>query len=635
MSTNGPGKASVSAGDENRDDRGFGAAEAVAAAREYTEVQANDAGVFWLEYDPGSSLQFLSRCPPGHDSARRFSPRGQNIRSRVNEYGGGAFCLGPTAAFFVDDSTQQIYRQAFDGAAATAVTSTPGSRFGDLYYDTPHQRLLCVREHHADRVTQSLVAVDPTSGEISELASGADFYASPRVCPDGARVAWVEWSLPHMPWDVSRLAIAGLTDGRSGPARFASFAAGTAHSVLQPAFDPDGQLWCISDHGGWWQPYRMRAPDDWIKADSAAADHALPPTQLGHRQFALLDDGRVALSWLEAGWMHLELHNGEAPVRLLPEYALFRYLCSHRNRLYCIAGSPSRTAAVLAIDPDTGAHHVLAGDTQPLSEDAVSQPQTFSFPVSDNTRAHGFFYPASASAGEKPAAAPVVVMTHGGPTSATYPVFNPLIQFWTRQGFAVADLNYRGSSGYGRAYRQRLQRQWGLADAEDVVAALDELGRRQWCDTTRAFIRGSSAGGFTTLSVLARSDRFLGGCSLYGVSDPWALRAATHRFESRYLDWLIAGPEQAEVYKQRSPLANAGRINTPMIFFQGGEDRVVVPAQTEAMVEVLTTQGLEVEVHYYPQEGHGFRAAPTREHALECELAFFRRQLERCAAGGG
>ncbi|WP_172962225.1 alpha/beta hydrolase family protein [Hydrocarboniclastica marina] len=620
----------------------FDAAHAVAAAREYAEVMASDAGVFWLEYDPATASQFLSHCKSGQGESRAqpFSPPERSIRSRVNEYGGGAFCLGPAAAFYVDDKTQQIFRQAFDADQPESLTREGSSRFGDLFYDTAYQRLLCVRERHSKAVardnaatdeivvTQDIVAIDPETGRITPFVSGADFYAAPRVSTDGTGAAWVEWSLPHMPWDRSRLATAVLADGMPSDVRFGNFAASGDHSVLQPTFDASGVLWCVSDHGGWWQPYRMRTPDDWVAVDVAAADHALPPTQLGHRQFALFEDGQLALSWLEEGRMQMEYRANGTSRRLMSQYSLFRYLCSHQDKLYCVAGSPTRTTAVLEIDPATGAHRVLAGDTQPLAESTVAQPQAFSFPVPGGATGHGFFYPATVDdAAGASSLAPIIIMTHGGPTAATYPVFNPLIQFWTQRGFAVADLNYRGSSGYGRAYRQLLHQQWGVADAEDVIAALDELDRLKWCDCARAFIRGSSAGGFTTLSVLARSDRFLGGCSLYGVSDPWALRSATHRFESRYLDWLIAGPDHPEVYHERSPLANAHRICTPVIFFQGGQDQVVVPAQTETMVEALSAQGLQVEVHYYPKEGHGFRAAQTREHALEQELAFFRHQL--------
>lgn len=621
-------------------DTPFGSAEAVAAAREFSELQSGPAGLFWLEYDPATAAQCLCHYVPdrGEGSLGSLTGPGTSVRSRVNEYGGGAFCVSSEAVFFVDERSQQVYRQTLGDSVVTPLTDEPASRFGDLFYDAAFERILCVREQHGDAVTQDLVAINVVSGAITGFASGADFYASPRVDAQGRQAAWIEWSLNHMPWDRTRLARADLVPKTGAPEPAADknpvhyLSPGREdRSILQPRFDELGRLWCISDHQGWWQLYRIEESGAWVCFDDEEADRALPPSQLGQQQYAFLPGRGVASTKLKRGWMHLEVkpHDGAGATPLLPDYSLFRHLQHHGGRLYCIAGAPDRSTSLVEIDPDSGGHRILAGGAKPLPDADIARPETFSFAVSESERAHGFFYrPANSGASSfPPHLLPVVVMTHGGPTSATYAVFNPMIQFWTQRGFAVADLNYRGSSGFGRAYRQALHHCWGVVDVKDVLAALDELGQRRWCDTARSFIRGSSAGGFTTLSVVAASDRFLGGCSLYGVSDPWALRQATHRFESRYLDWLIADPSQPERFEARAPIKRAKSIRTPLIFFQGGRDSVVVPAQTESMVAALKAEGLDVSYHYYPDEGHGFRRASTRQHALEQELAFFQRQL--------
>lgn len=656
----------------------FGSAEAVAATREFSELRASAAGLFWLEHDPATALlRLVHYCPTGSGSSsdsdqaalHYLSGPGQSVRSRVNEYGGGSFCATADAVYWVNERDQQIYRQAIAGPSLERPTATdrttvqltraPDCRFGDLFHDAAFQRLLCVRETHGENVdqnvgqnvgqsvTQDLVAIDTATGALTLFASGADFYASPQVDIEGRQAAWIEWSLGAMPWDQTRLARAALDPSHGlphaapdqDPAVYLQPATGVDQSILQPRFDTAGRLWCLSDHRGWWQLYRLEQDGAWTCFDREEADQALPPSQLGQQQYVWLGTHGLVLTKLKRGWMQLKIKQDANTVarRLLPEFSLFRHLQCYQGRLYCIASAPDRSTSIVGIDLPSGRHRTLAGGTRPLVGDNLAWPEVFSFPVDGQSpgqaRAHGFFYrPSNRHITTKPSQAdslaPLIVMTHGGPTSATYAVFNPMVQFWTQRGFAVADLNYRGSSGFGRAYRQALHHRWGISDVKDVLAALDELALRQWCDTQRAFIRGSSAGGFTTLSVLASSDRFLAGCSVYGVSDPWALRQVTHRFESRYLDWLIADPDKPEHFRARSPLHRAREIRTPLIFFQGGRDTVVVPAQTESIVAALRAEGLDVAYHYYPDEGHGFRQARVRQHALEHELAFFQARLE-------
>ena len=358
---------------------------------------------------------------------------------------------------------------------------------------------------------------------------------------------------------------------------------------------------------------------------SCAADHAAAPWQLGASTWLPLDDGYLA-TWFEQGFSRLGVRRGNGELSLIDsDYSRLRCLDLDDDCIYAVAASPVHPAAVIAIDRRDHAVQVLAGGVQPLPAELVSKPRGFSYPSGDG-EAHGFFYPAMN--GRKPA--PLVVFVHGGPTSACYPVLDPRIQYWAQRDFAVADLNYRGSSGYGRAYRQALHLRWGEVDVEDACAAVLHLAGEGLIDPYQAFIRGGSAGGYTTLCALAFEDVFRGGASLYGVSDPLALGKATHKFEGDYLDWLIGDPERdIERYRARTPLLHAGNIRVPVIFFQGELDAVVVPEQTRSMLKALKANGVEAEGHFYPTERHGFRTAANLAHALEEEWKFYSRILDQ------
>ena len=388
-------------------------------------------------------------------------------------------------------------------------------------------------------------------------------------------------------------------------------------SIQQPRFDAKGQLYCLTDRAGFWQPY-VESVDGFEPLPSVQADHAPAPWQMGGCTWLPLADGYLA-SWSESGFGRLALNGDD----LTGDYSRFRHLALDERFIYCIAASPISPSAVIAIDRASHEVTVLAGGVAPLAAERISRPQTLRYP-SGSGEAHGFFYPAM-SGETKP---PLVVFIHGGPTSACYPMLDPRIQYWTQRGFAVADLNYRGSSGYGREYRQALHLSWGDVDVEDACAVVDYLARQGLIDGERAFIRGGSAGGYTTLCALAFHQVFRAGASLYGVSDPVALARATHKFEGDYLDWLIGDPEQdAERYAARTPLLHASNIRVPVIFFQGELDAVVVPQQTRDMVTALEQNGIPVEAHYYADERHGFRRAVNQAHALEREWAFYRRVM--------
>ncbi|UST89800.1 S9 family peptidase [Pseudomonas siliginis] len=582
----------------------FSAAQAVAAGTDFAELQLGAHGVFWNEYRPEDAACRIWHWRDG--VAKRLTPDGFSVRSRVYEYGGGAFCLTPDGVVFVNEADQQMYRQALDGEPV-ALTSTD-CRYGDLQFAAG--RVLAVEEQQ-DR--HRLVAIDLNTGTRQVLAEGADFYASPTLSPDGQRLAWIEWSRPHQPWTSTRLM--GAQGDFSAPRCVAGEQ--IEESIQQPRFDADGRLCCLTDRGGYWQPWGETS-DGLHALPSAEADHAPAPWQLGGCTWLPVGDQFLA-SWSEGGFGRLALGSED----FSGDYSRFRHLAMDQQFIYCIAASPTSPSAVIAIDRVSHAVKILAGGVAPLPAERISRPQTLRYP-SGSGEAHGFFYPAM-SGEAKP---PLVVFIHGGPTSACYPILDPRIQYWTQRGFAVADLNYRGSSGYGREYRQALHLRWGEVDVEDACAVVSYLAGQGLIDGDRAFIRGGSAGGYTTLCALAFRQVFRAGASLYGVSDPVALARATHKFEGDYLDWLIGDPEgDAERYASRTPLLHADNIRVPVIFFQGELDAVVVPQQTRDMVAALEHNGIPVEAHYYPDERHGFRRAANQAHALEQEWTFYRRVM--------
>ncbi|WP_460140791.1 S9 family peptidase [Pseudomonas sp. S2_E01] len=590
------------------------AANAVAAGVDFAELLVGQHGLFWNEYRPEDAA-----CRIWHwrdDQAHCLTPDGFSVRSRVYEYGGGAFCLTDDGIVFVNEADQQLYRQSLQGETPVPLTSGE-CRYGDLKF--AEGQVLAVEEQ---RNHHRLVAIDLASGNRHLLAEGADFYAAPTLSPDGQRLAWIEWSRPDQPWTATRLMVAERTNGGVFPPARCVAGEETQESVQQPRFDEHGRLYCLTDRAGYWQPWG-ESPDGLRALPSVAADHGPAPWQLGGCTWLPLADNAFLASWTEDGFGRLAICT-ETVEDFTGDYSRFRHLAMDEDFIYCIAASPVRPSAIIAIERTTGQAKVLAGGVAPLPAERISVPQTLRYP-SGSGEAHGFFYPAM-SGEAKP---PLVVFIHGGPTSACYPILDPRIQYWAQRGFAVADLNYRGSSGYGRAYRQALYLSWGEVDVEDACAVVTHLANRGLIDGDRAFIRGGSAGGYTTLCALAFNTVFRAGASLYGVSDPVALGRITHKFEGDYLDWLIGDPDRdAERYAARTPLLHAGNIRVPMIFFQGELDAVVVPQQTRDMVEALQENGILVEAHYYPDERHGFRKAGNQAHALEHEWLFYKRVMK-------
>ncbi|EJL97238.1 dipeptidyl aminopeptidase/acylaminoacyl peptidase [Pseudomonas sp. GM102] len=591
------------------------AAKAVAAGIDFAELQVGKHGLFWNEYRPEDAACRIWQWRDGQ--ARCLTPPTFSVRSRVYEYGGGAFCLTDDGLVFVNEADQQLYRQSLTGEAPEVLTSSE-CRYGDLQF--ADGQVLAVEEN---RDQHRLVAIDLVDGQPHLLAEGADFYSAPTLSPDGQRLAWIEWNRPDQPWTATRLMVAERQSDRSFAQPRCVAGDSAQESLQQPRFDDSSRLYCLTDRGGFWQPW-VESSNGLSPLPSAAADHGPAPWQLRGCTWLPLGEDTYLASWTEGGFGRLELCHGDGSRDdFTGDYSRFRHLAQNEQFIYCIAASPVSSSAVIAIDRQNRQVKTLAGGVAPLPAEQISRPQTLRYP-SGSGEAHGFFYPAMTN-DTKP---PLVVFIHGGPTSACYPMFDPRIQYWAQRGFAVADLNYRGSSGYGRAYRQALHLSWGEVDVEDACAVVAYLAERGLIDGNKAFIRGGSAGGYTTLCALAFHKVFRAGASLYGVSDPVALGRATHKFEGDYLDWLIGDPVQdAERYAARTPLLHANNISVPVIFFQGELDAVVVPQQTRDMVNALQDNGILVEAHYYADERHGFRKAGNQAHALEQEWLFYRRVM--------
>jgi dipeptidyl aminopeptidase/acylaminoacyl peptidase len=584
--------------------------------------------VYWLESRPTEGgRNVVARA------GRALTPAPFNVRTRVHEYGGGALAVADGTIYFCNWGDQRIYRQRPDAQPEPLTAPGRGGelRYADLRVDPARERIYCVLEDHTGGgrwPKNALASVSLLDGAVTVLAEGRDFYSTPALSRDGRRLAWQCWDHPNMPWDGCELWLAELaSDGAvTGAHRVAG---GPSESIFQPEWSPGGVLHFVSDRSGWWNLYRL--------ADGRAepvfeieAELGQPQWSFGGRTYGF-DGDDIVLFYDQAGVSHLARLDARTgrPTPIETGRSSLHDLRVGPGFAVVVGGSPTEPNSVLRIDLGDGGVTVLRRSSDlPIDPGYVSLPRAIEFPTEGGLNAHAFFYPPTnrdyaAPEGERP---PLLVISHGGPTSATDTVFDPSIQYWTSRGIAVLDVNYGGSTGYGRAYRQRLNGQWGVVDVDDCLNGARYLVERGEVDRDRLAIRGGSAGGYTTLAALAFRDLFRAGASYYGVSDLEALATDTHKFESRYLDSLIGPyPERRDLYLERSPLHHADRLNCPVIFFQGLEDKVVPPNQAEPMVEALRRKGVPVEYLPFEGEQHGFRKAENIQRALEAELAFYAR----------
>ena len=603
-----------------------------------SQIATDGDSLYWLEQRPleeGRGVVVRRR----QGAAEEVTPTTYNVRTRVHEYGGGAFWVHADALFFANFTDQRLYRRSVDGNCRP-ITPEPDTPAAERYADgcvTPDGRwTICIRETHVEGgQARNEVVILPTDGSSGPrpLVAGNNFYACPRLHPDGTRLAWTEWSHPRMPWDGSELWVADL-DPADGVTHAARIAGGPDESVFQPAWSPRGDLHFVSDRSGWWNLYARRG-NQVIPLCPRPAEFGGPQWVFGLSRYAFLEDGTLVCSFTEDGRDHLgALRPGtstltplETPVTAHPGGGSVQ--SGPGGRVYFLGGSATRPTALIELDPESG-HIEIVKACQSIAIDPgyFSAPEPLWFPTGEGTTAHALFYPPTnkdfgAPAGEKP---PLLVLSHGGPTGATSSELRLGLQFWTSRGFAVVDVNYGGSTGFGRSYRRRLTGQWGVIDTSDCIQAATYLEQRGEVDGTRLAIRGGSAGGFTTLSALVFHDVFAAGASYYGVADLEALATDTHKFESHYLDGLIGPyPDARALYRERSPVHFTHRLTCPVILFQGLEDRVVPPSQAEAMVAALQAKGLPYAYVPLAGEQHGFRVAANIERCLEAELYFYSR----------
>ena len=585
--------------------------------------------LYWLEQRPSEMGRGVV-CRIGQiGEMQSLTPEGQSVNSRVHEYGGGAFAVADGVLYFVDAKSQQLYRQP-EGAAPEALTAADGRRHGDLFVDRTRNRLICVAEQHEPgREAQNfLLALDLAAPHhASVLAEGHDFFAAPRISPDGSQLAFCCWDHPDMPWESSQVMLAVL-DASGSVTSQRSIAGGPGESAIEPRFSPSGELWFLSDRSGFWNLQRWHG-EQVVAVRDDAAEYGRAPWSLGSSQFAILETGQaVAIRDSEgiSSLVMLDPITGASTTLPVPYSDLSQLRVSQHTATFA-AASPLDAPALVRLDLMTGHLSVLHHSTAlVLDSDTVSQPEAISYPTSGGAISHALFYAPrnGAFTGAPDELPPLIVISHGGPTTATRSFLNPVIQYWTSRGFALADVNYRGSTGYGRAYRQALAGQWGVADVDDCVNAAAYLAGQSRIDQSRMAIRGGSAGGYTTLCALAFRDVFGAGASYYGIGDLAALARDTHKFESRYLERLVGPyPEAAALYAERSPLMHLERFSSPLLLLQGLDDKVVPPLQSSAVYEALRERG--VPVAYLPFEGeqHGFRRATTIRRAIEAELYFY------------
>jgi HAD superfamily hydrolase (TIGR01549 family) len=648
----------------------------VAESISLQDVLLDGDTVHWIEGRPRERGRYVVVRYSGSGQSEDLIPFEFNARTRVHEYGGGAALVADAKVYFTNMSDQRIY-VADGGHPPQALTpsyeveygprdqklvANDVMRFADLVIDKPRKRLLALVEDHrkafgksavedVTKVQNYLAAIDLTTvAEPAVLTSGRDFYSSPRISPDGKKLAWLCWDHPNMPWVGTELWVADFNgDKLTNPSKVAG---GTSESIFQPEWAPDGRLYFVSDRSGWWNLYRREANSSSTNVCPMDAEFGQPQWNFGMSTYAFLSEKRAACSCIANGknmLLLVDLESGRY-TRLQSEFNEFSSVRFGSGKVVLRAGSATIPASIVSLDPDTGVATTLRSSTN-VAEDSLpddssrklrdyfSEGKRIEFSNGNGETAFGIFFSPKnpdyeAPSGELP---PLVVKCHGGPTSAASGTFDLRTQFWTSRGIAVIDVDYGGSTGYGREYRSRLHLNWGIVDVNDCAAAVRHLVAEKAVDGGRVVITGGSAGGYTTLACLTCEHEqvrkiFRAGASHYGVSDAAALARDTHKFESRYLDWLIAPYSDPDAdtqtknratYEARSPVAHADRLSSPLAFFQGAEDKIVPADQTEKMVAALSKKGITAQYLLFAGEQHGFRQAHNIKWALDAELYFY------------
>ena len=632
----------------------------VAGAVGLGEVIVDGTDIWWAESRPdeGGRTVVVRRTSDG--SRVDAVPEGVDVRSGVHEYGGGAWWVADGVLVHVDRSDERLVRREPGRPDVEPMVLTPpsdlprGLRYADGRITPDGQWSICVRESHVDggaEPANELVAVAMDgSWRVEVLVSGPDFVSNPRVSPDGHHLVWIQWNHPDLPWDdttlwVGDLSAAGHLTGQRRVARPAEVDGhDSSESFFQPEWRDDGVLHVVTDRDGWWHLYRQDpSTEDLERLTTGNFEVATPQWVFGLSRYALVGSD-VWFARREDGMDHLAVLSADGtvtevePLSTSAAATSIGSLAAHGNGVVLVAASWTTEPALVAV---TGTSTEVLREPRDLDLGSgwLPVPEQIEFPTSSPAggpegeleQAHALVYPPTspdheAPAGERP---PLIVLVHGGPTASVRTQLQLAVAFWTSRGFTVADVDYRGSTGYGRSYRHRLRGGWGVLDVDDCVAVArylssDDRPSTERVDAERLAIRGGSAGGFTVLAALTFHDVFSAGASRYGIGDLAALATDTHKFEARYLDRLVGRwPEDEAVYRERSPIHHVDQLSTPLLLLQGSEDRVVPPAQAHAMAAALEGRGVPYELIEFPDEGHGFRKAANVVRAMEAELAFF------------
>lgn len=589
--------------------------------------------VYWLESRPKEAGRTVVVRRDASGVSNDVTPESFNVRTLAHEYGGGAYTVVNGIVYFVNYKDQRVYRQKI-GGTPEPLTAEKKCHYADFCVDEQRNRLICVEEDHSaegEEALTTLIAISLKDGTSEMLIAGNDFYATPRLSPNGMFMSWMSWNHPNMPWDESVVWAANVgSDGL--PSNMRKIAGGVDESVFLPQWSPGGELFYISDRNGWWNIYRHTDYEgEQIIADMPA-EFGAPQWVFGQSTYCFSSENNVIATYSQRGFGHLSSINVENPENSeLTEFVLpftdYQYLQANSTHVYFLAASPTASQALIQLDLKSGATAVLKHSSESQIESGfISAPEAIEFQTTGGKTAHAFFYAPKnknfqGPNGELP---PLLVKSHGGPTSATTGTLSLHIQYWTSRGFAVVDVNYGGSTGYGREYRNRLYDSWGIVDVDDCINAAKYLAQSGKVDEQRLCITGGSAGGYTTLCALTFHDVFKAGGSSYGIGDLEALAQETHKFESRYLDRLVGPyPASAHMYKQRSPINFADKLTCPAIFLQGLEDKVVPPNQSKMMVDALRKNGVPVAYVTFAEEQHGFRQAANIKRALDAEFYFY------------
>ncbi len=596
------------------------------------QVVLDGQDIYWSETRPSEGGRSVIARRTTGGMVTDVLPPPFNARTRVHEYGGGAFTVNNGEIYFSNFKDQRVYHLV-PGSEPEPITTNEQMRYADGEVDRQRNCMICVREDHTvagREAVNALVTLKLTGDNDGQvLVSGNDFYSSPRLSPDGSRLAWLTWNHPNMPWDGTELWVGEFeSDGTLGGTKLV--AGGSSESIFQPEWSPEGVLHFISDRTGWWNLYRWRE-DDVESLCKMDAEFGSPQWLFGMSTYGFVAEDTIMCRYEEQGFSHLallntmtgKLHTIETP------YSTISNVWVGTGYVVFIGGSTSESTTIVRLDLDTSRLEDLRRSSSvKVDVGYLSTPQAIEFPTEHGLTAHAFFYPPRnqdyiGPADERP---PLIVQSHGGPTGSSFNILDLGTQYWTSRGFAILDVNYGGSTGYGREYRQRLEGQWGLIDVDDCINGARYLVQRELVDGNRLAIVGGSAGGYTALSALTFRNTFKAGASYFGLSDLEAFAQDTHKFESRYLSRLVAPyPERRDLYIERSPIHFLDQLSYPVIFFQGLDDKIVLPNQAELMVEALRTKGVPVAYLAFEGEGHGFRLAENIKRALEAELYFYAR----------